>query len=131
MSDTHNQKRLQDVFSGALGGTFNDHLIFRAIYGEIQLKRKEEVVLPQWYHADYKFLMPLFLTQPDHVELAAALEPDPPMKRYIVKTLPLPYYSHAYARALVKSRASFADWMMLPEVELNAAVGIDEDTDIQ
>jgi hypothetical protein len=129
MSDTRNQKRLQDVFSQVLGGTFNDHLIFRAIYGEIQLKRKEEVVLPQWYHGDYKFLMPLFLTQADHVELTAALEPDPPMKRYIVKTLLLPYYSYAYARALVKSRASFADWMMLPEAELNAV--IDEDTDTE
>ena len=72
------------------------------------------------------FLMPLFLTQSDRVELTAALEPDPTMGRYMVRTLLLPQYAYAYARALVKSRASFADWMMLSEDELNKA-GADED----
>lgn len=82
--------------------------------------------MPQWYHGEYKFLMPLFLTQPDHVELTAALDPDPPMKRYIVRSLLLPHYAYSYARALVKSRASFADWMMLPEADLNSAVTDEE-----
>jgi len=128
MGDSRNKKRLREVFNKALGGQFNEHLIFRAIYGEIQLKRKEEVVLPQWYHGDYQFLMPLFLTQSDKVELTAVLYPDPAMKRYVVKTLLLPYYPYAYARALVKSRASFADWMMLSEEELSKAAEEEEDT---
>ena len=127
MGDSRNQKRLVDIFKTALGGKFNEHLIFRAIYGELQLKRKEEVVIPQWYHGDYQFLMPLFLTQGDRVELTAVLQPDPPLKRYIVKTLLLPYYAYAYARALVKSRASFADWMMLSEEELSKAAEDEEE----
>jgi hypothetical protein len=121
MGDSRNKKRLQDVFKNALGGHFNEHLIFRALYGEIQLKRKEEVVLPQWYRGDYQFLMPLFLTQQKKVELTAVLLPEPPMKRYVVKTLLLPYYAYAYARAVVRSRASFADWMMLSEEDLSKA----------
>ena len=101
----------------------------RSIYGEIQLKRKEELVLPQWYHGDYKFLMPLFLTQGDRVELTAALEPDPALRRYVVRTLLLPHYAYAHARALVKSRASFADWMMLSEEELEKAAAPEEEGD--
>jgi hypothetical protein len=129
LSDTRNRKRLEDVFNPTLGGKFNEHLVFRAIYGEIQLKRKEELVLPQWYHGDYKFLMPLFLTQGDRVEITAALEPDPAMRRYVVRTLLLPHYAYAHARALVKSRASFADWMMLSEKELEKAVPTEEEED--
>jgi hypothetical protein len=130
MGDSRNRKRLEEVFSSALGGCFNDHFIFRAIYGELQLKRKEEVVISEWYHGDYHFLMPLFLTQADHVELTAVLRPDPTLKRYVVKTLLLPNFAYAYARALVKSRASFADWMMLSEDELNkAAVDTDDEAE--
>ena len=127
MGDSRNQDRLLDVFKSALGGKFNEHLIFRAIYGEIQLKRKEEVVIPQWYHGDYQFLMPLFLTQSDKVELTAVLQPDAVLKRYVVKTLLLPYFAYAYARAVVKSRASFADWMMLSEDELSKAAAEEEE----
>src|SRR5208337_963848 len=36
-----------------------------------------------------------------------------------------------YTRALVKSRASFVDWMMLPEAGLNPAAGIDQETDAE
>ena len=129
MGESRNQQRLRDVFSEALGGQFNEHLIFRAIYGELQLKRKEEVVIPQWYREDYQFLMPLFLTQSDHVELTAVLQPDPPMRRYIVKSLLLPQYAYAYARALVKSRASFADWMMLTEADLQKVAPEEDDAE--
>jgi hypothetical protein len=127
MGDSKNQQRLKKVFCETLGEKFNDHLIFRAIYGEIQLKRKEEVVIPQWYHNDYQFLMPLFLTQSSRVELTAVLQPDPPLKRYIVKTLLLPWYAYAYSRALVRSRASYADWMMLTEEDLNKAAPEEEE----
>lgn len=130
LGDERNRKRLEAVFSDSLGGKFNEHLIFRAIYGEIQLKRKEEVVLPQWYRGDYMYLMPLFLTQSTKVDLTAALEPDPTMRRYVVRTLLLPYFAYAYARAIVKSRASFADWMMLSEEELNKAVPEEEPSDM-
>jgi hypothetical protein len=71
--------------------------------------------------------MPLFLTQSERVELTAVLYPDPAMKRYVVKTLLLPWYGYAYARALVKSRASFADWMMLSEDELSKAAEEEDD----
>ncbi len=75
--------------------------------------------------------MPLFLTQSDKVELTAVLQPDPVLKRYVVKTLLLPYYAYAYARAVVKSRASFADWMMLSEEELSKAAPEEEDEGAQ
>lgn len=125
LRDLENRKRLEDIFRTALKGKFNEHLIFRAIYGEIELKRKEGVVISQWYNGDYQFLMPLYLTQADKVEMTAALQPDPVQCRYTVKTLLLPAYAYAYARTLVKSRASFADWIMLSEEELNE-VGTEE-----
>ena len=130
LKDSENRQRLEQVFRDAFGGEFNEHLAFRAIYGEILLKHKEEVVLPQWYRSEYQFLMPLHLTQPDKVELTAALQPDPPLKRYLVRTLLLPHFSYAWARALVKSRANFADWMMLSDDELNRTVVADDDSDL-
>lgn len=126
MSDAENRSRLELVFGNAMGGKLNDHLAFRAIYGEIQLKRREGVVIPQWHAGEYQFLMPLFLTQPDRVELTAPLQPDPALRRYVVRTLLLPFFAYAGARALVKSRANFADWMMLPEDELQSTQ-IDDD----
>ncbi len=126
LQDSRNRARLNGVFGQSDGSALNSHLAFRAIYGEIQLKRKEELVIPQWYRGDYQFLMPLFLTQSERVELTAALQPEPTLKRYIVRTLLMPSHAYAYARALVKSRASFADWMMLSEQELSQA-GCDED----
>ncbi|MDG7000092.1 MAG: DUF3825 domain-containing protein [Nitrososphaerota archaeon] len=126
LRDSRNVERLRKVFTDALGGTFNEHLIFRAIYGEIQLKRKEEAVLPQWYHGDYKFVMPLFLTQSQKVDLTAALEPDEALRRYVVKTLLMPNYAYAYTRAVVKSRDMFAAWMLLDERELEVAPIEDE-----
>ena len=123
--DTSNKKRLEDVFKDYLT-EFNEHLIFRAIYGEIQLKRKEGTVLPQRYHNNYAFVMPLFLTQPSKVDLTAALVPDIAMKRYVVKTLLLPYYAYAYTRSVVKSRDMFAEWMLLSEEDLEKAQERDE-----
>lgn len=123
--DIENKKRLQLVF-GSLAE--NSHLIFRTILGEIELNRKSETVIPQWYSGDYQFLMPLFLTQSNKVDLAATLSPNPTMKRYEIRTLLLPHYSYAYARALVKSRASFANWMLLSESDLNN-IYTEEDTD--
>jgi len=116
LKDSANQRRLFKVF-GDLAD--NAHLIFRVIYGEVELKRKEEIVIPQWYYNDYQFLMPLYLTQPNKVELAATLTPNSSLGRYEVNTLLLPHYSYAYARSVVKSRASFANWMLLTDEELN------------
>ena len=48
LGDKGNRRRLEQVPKDALGSRFNEHLVFRAIYGDIQLKWKEEVVLPQW-----------------------------------------------------------------------------------
>ncbi len=128
LGDSTNQNRLVSVFDGVFSNKFNPHLVFRAIYGEIQLKRKEEVVLPQWYHGEYQYLMPLFLLSPDKVSLTAALTADLVMRRYQVRTLLLPQFAYAYARAIIKSRAQFADWMMLSEEDLNKTM-IDEDVD--
>ncbi len=95
--DTDNKQRLSKVF-GSLAN--NQHLIFRTIYGEIELQRKEGVVLSQWYKQEYQFLMPLFLTQDEKVELTAGLTSNHLLKRYEIKTLLLPHYSYAYARAI-------------------------------
>jgi hypothetical protein len=118
LGDGPNRERLQTVLQQALG-RFSEHLVLRAIYGEIQMKRKEEAVIPQWYHGDYQFLMPLHLTQPERVELTAALQPDPAMRRYIVRTLLLPHHAYAYARSVVKTRDAVPDWMLLSERELS------------
>jgi hypothetical protein len=123
--DPENVKRLELVFGEALAK--NSHLIFRTILGEIELNRKSETVIPQWYFGDYQFLMPLFLTQSDKVELAATLTPNPTMKRYEIRTLLLPHYSYAYARALVKNRAAFASWMLLSDADLNSIYADTED----
>lgn len=125
--DAENVKRLESVFGKDLAK--NKHLIFRTVLGEIELNRKSETVIPQWYFGDYQFLMPLFLTQPEKVELAATLTPNPSMKRYEIKTLLLPHYSYAYARALVKNRAAFASWMLLTESELNTTYTETEEDD--
>ena len=124
--DTENVKRLKLVFGNLAE---NAHLIFRTVLGEIELNRKSETVIPQWYYGDYQFLMPLFLTQSEKVELAAALTPNPIMKRYEIHTLLLPHYSYAYARALVKSRASFANWMLLSPEELNNSYSEEQEVD--
>jgi Domain of unknown function (DUF3825) len=119
LEDTDNRERLERVFDGIFkAGSLNEHIVFRTVYAEIELKRKQEVVIPQWYMGDYQFLMPLFLTQGKKVELTAALRPEPALKRYSVRTLLLPTYAYASARAVVKSRAAFADWMMLTEEDL-------------
>jgi hypothetical protein len=127
LEDDINRIRLERVFASALRGEFNPHLAFRAIYGEIQLKRKEEVVIPTWYGGGYQFLMPLYLTQSSKVELTAALHPNPPMRRYEVRTLLLPPFAYAHARAVVKSRAHFANWLMLSDEEINTVSREDEE----
>ncbi len=111
------QIRLNEVFGPTMSG--NKHLLFRLIFGEVELQRKQEVAIPQWYHNDYCFLMPLFLTQGEKVELTAALTPNEALKRYELRTLLLPHYSYAHARSVVKSRASFAGWMMLDTTVLS------------
>ena len=117
LDDPRNKERLVAVFGEKLAG--NRHLVFRTVYGELELQRKQEAVITQWFFNDYQFLMPLFLTQPDQVELVATLTPNQTLKRYEVKTLLLPHYSYAYARAIVKNRAAFASWMMLSTDELD------------
>ena len=74
MGSDPSRARLQLVLREALDHS-SKHLVLRAIYGEIQLKRKEEAVIAQWYRGDYQFLMPLHLTQPERVELTAVLLP--------------------------------------------------------
>lgn len=130
LRESRNRARLEAVFRNVFAnGAFNDHIVFRTVYAEIELKRREEVVLPQWYAGDYQFLMPLFLTQGDKVELTAALRPEPALRRYSIRTLLLPTFAYAYARAIVKSRANFADWMLLDEAELEKAVEEEDEQD--
>ena len=127
MGSDPNRARLQLVLREALDH-FSEHLVLRAIYGEIQLKRKEEAVIAQWYRGDYQFLMPLHLTQPERVELTAVLQPDPPMQRYIVRTLLLPHYAYAYVRAVAKSRDGVPDGMLLADKDLVPLDAQEKDT---
>lgn len=129
MGDSHNKKRLENVFDDCLGGKYNEHLIFRAIYGELELKRKEEAVIPQWYRNEYQFLMPLYLTQSDKPELTAVLHPNSSVRSYTVRTLLLPHFAYAYARSVVKNRSQFADWIKLSSNELKLIEEVNEDID--
>ena len=110
-----NRERLQSVF-GDLAS--NSHLIYRVLIGEIELKRKQSIVLPQWYKGQYQFIMPLNLINPAQVDLVATLTPNPEKKFYEVNTLLLPHYAYPYVRALVSSRESFANWMLMSEDDL-------------
>jgi len=119
----------RDRLSSVLGEdvTKNQHRLFRTIYGELMLERKEAAgVIPQWYMGGYNFLMPLSLTDPDTVDLTAALTIDETMRRYQLRTLLLPHYAYANARAIVKSKTQFASWATLDEKALNSASYEDE-----
>jgi len=122
-----NLERLRDVFKGVFNCDLNSHLVFRAIYGEIQLKRKEEAVIPQYYRGDYHFIMPLYLLSGDKVDLTATLSPDDVNRRYSIRTLLLPAFAYAYARAVIKNRDQFAHWMQLPEDELDIDVSVEDE----
>lgn len=116
---TQNRDRLVTVFGKEAAS--NAHRLFRTIYGEVMLERKEAAgVIPQWYMDGYNFLMPLSLTEANKVDLTAALTIDETMKRYQLRTLLLPHYAYANARAVVKSRAQFASWAMLDSNALNS-----------
>lgn len=115
---SENKPRLESVFGKEMAK--NSHLLFRAIYGEIMLEKKEATtIIPQWYSNEYQFLMPLYLTQSEKVELTAALTIDNIMQRYQLRTLLHPTYAYAYARAVVKSRAQFGAWLTLDDTTLN------------
>jgi hypothetical protein len=108
-----NRRRLQEILGDLVDNT---HLLFRAIYGEIELAKKAHTVIPQWYHGDYQLLMPLHITKPE-VELMATLTPTPAQRRYDIKTLLPPHYAYAHARALVKNREA-TNWLTSVPVEL-------------
>jgi len=100
----------------------NSHRLFRTIYGEIMLEQKEAAgVIPQWYMEGYNFLMPLCLTEPNKVDLTAALTIDETMKRYQLRTLLLPHFAYANARSIVKSRTQFASWAIMDNAALETA----------
>ena len=123
-----NASRLVKVFGEETAK--NSHLLFRTIYGELMLAKKEAAtVISQWYANEYQFLMPLYLTQPDKVELTAALSIDRTMKRYQLRTLLFPAYAYAYARSVVKSRSQLGAWITFPEQEINDSE--EEETDTQ
>lgn len=124
--DPRNFEHIIKTNSGRLVSAFGDdyaknsHRLFRTIYGEIKLEQKEAMgVIPQWYMGDYNFLMPLYLNSPDKVDLTAALTRDKTMKRYQLRTLLLPHYAYAYARAIVKSRSQLASWAILDKDALS------------
>lgn len=115
----HNRDRLVSVLGEEIAS--NSHLVFRLIYGEIMLERKEAAgIMPQWYMNGYNFLMPLFLTSSNKVDLTAALMINETMKRYELKTLLIPSYAYANARSIVRSPVQFASW-----------IALDEDSDIE
>lgn len=113
-----NSSRLKDVFQEALGGHFNEHIVLRTVYAEMEFKRKQGIAQTQWYK-NYQLLMPLYLTQPHHVDLVAALQPVPEKQSYIVRTLLSPRYAYAKARAVVRGRNMLPNWLYLSDEELN------------
>jgi hypothetical protein len=122
-----NANRLVKVFGGEMAK--NSHLLFRTIYGEVMLAKKEAAtIISQWYANEYQFLMPLYLTQSDKVELTAALSIDRTMKRYQLRTLLFPAYAYAYARSVVKSSSQLGAWITFPEQEINDSE--EEDSDV-
>ena len=122
-----NSNRLVKVFGTEVAQ--NSHLLFRAIYGELMLAKKEAAtVISQWYANEYQFLMPLYLTQSEKVELTAALSIDRTMKRYQLRTLLFPAYAYAYARSLVKSRSQLGAWIAFPQQEIDDSEEDDSDT---
>lgn len=120
----HNQPRLKEVFGDKQ--VTNEHLIFRVIYAELDLKKKEANVIPQWYRGEYQFLMPLSLSDPSKVELTATLQPNPTLKQYEVRTLLYPHYAYSYARSVVRNYNSFVDWLKLDNTHLSEEI-VDEE----
>lgn len=120
-----NAGRLANVFGAEMSK--NPHLLFRAIYGEVMLAKKERfAVTTQWYKNDYQFLMPLYLTQPERVELTATLSIDRTNRCYQLRTLLVPAYAYGYARSVVKSRSQLVSWITFPMQEVDVS---DDDSD--
>lgn len=114
----NNKDRLVKVFGEKLAN--NSHMLFRTIIGEVTLQKKKSDVIHQWYNDEYQFLMPLYLTDENTVDLTAPLTPNPLKKSYEISTLLYPEYSYPHARAVVKNRSAFAGWMNLKEEDLNS-----------
>lgn len=134
--DTQNQKHFvednNERLVNVLGkdAASNAHRSFRTIFGEVMLERKNAAnIIPQWYNHTYNFLMPLYLTQPDKIDLFAALTIEEAKHRYHLRTLLYPHYAYANARAVVKSRSQFALFSLLKASDLNNAPYTDKNED--
>lgn len=134
--DTQNQKHFieanNDRLVSVLGkeAASNEFRAFRTIYGEIMLERKNAAnIIPQWYNHTYNFLMPLYLTQSDKIDLFAALTIEEAKCRYHLRTLLYPHYAYANARAVVKSRSQFALFSLLKASDLDNASYADKNED--
>jgi len=114
--DEQNFFRLKQVFGDEISQ--NRHLIFRVLFGEISLQQRDVLAIPQWYHGDYHFLVPLFLTQPNHMELAATLTPNEKLNRYDISTLLLPGQAYGSARPVARSRKILPQWLQLTKDEI-------------
>ncbi len=112
-----NNERLVRVFGEKLAQ--NQHMLLRTILGELELQKKKSDVMPQWYHGGYQYLMPLYLTSPNTVDLTATLEPQENSNSYKVRTLLYPEYSYPCIRAVVKNRSALTGWMNISEETLN------------
>lgn len=112
-----NKSRLVYVFGEDLAN--NEHMLFRTIFGELELQKKRSDIMAQWYYGKYQFLMPLYLKSPDEVSLTATLEPLDEIQQYKVRTLLYPEYAYPHIRAVVKNRSAITGWMNINDDELN------------
>lgn len=114
--DPQNYYRLKQVFGEDISK--NRHLIFRVLFGEISLQQRDVLAVPQWYHGGYHFLVPLFLTQPNQMELAATLTPNEKLNRYDISTLLLPGQAYGSVRPVARSRKILPQWLQLSSEDI-------------
>ena len=105
-----NRDRLEEVFEGIFKEKLNGYLVYKAIVGEIEMQKRRNTAIPQWYMEEYQFLIPLCLKSPNNVDLVAALQPKD--KKYYVRTLLYPNQAYAHARSVVKNRLNLPHWIV-------------------
>lgn len=98
----------------------NSDFLFKAIYGELELRKKDGDAIPQWYWSQYQFLLPMSITNNKEIQLVATLSPIIESKQYQVRSILPPEYAYAYARAVVKYRTRILGWMELSADVLNS-----------
>ena len=112
-----NSSRLKAIFGDKLSE--NEHMLLRTIFGELELQKRKSDVFMEWYDGKYQFLMPLYFTDPDNVDLTATLDPQEATQSYKVRTLLYPEYAYPFVRSVIKNRSVLTGWMNFKDDILN------------